>query len=75
MLKKISANVNGGRADALACADPEARTPIGVSEIIHLAGNTALSWYLHRSPALSKLLLDERQAMLSNSDEEFQDIE
>ena len=28
---KISASVDGGRAEGLECADPGARTPIGVS--------------------------------------------
>ena len=27
----ISSGVDGGRAEGLACADPEARTPIGAS--------------------------------------------
>ena len=31
MCRKISASVNGGRAEGLACADPGARTPIGAS--------------------------------------------
>ena len=31
MCRKISASVNGGRAERLACADPGARAPIGAS--------------------------------------------
>jgi hypothetical protein len=30
---KISASVDGGRAEGLACADPRARSPIGASGI------------------------------------------
>ena len=31
LVPKISASVDGGRAEGLACADPGARTPIGAS--------------------------------------------
>ena len=34
MRRKISAHVNGGRAEGLACADPVARTPIGAIRIL-----------------------------------------
>ena len=35
---KISAHVDGGRAEGLACTDPGARTPIGVSGNLDCCG-------------------------------------
>ena len=46
---KISAIVDGGPAEGLACADPGARTPIGASGICFLyvfAGNANLAFYI-----------------------------
>ena len=40
MCRKISASVDGGRAEGLACADPGARTPIGASGNVIIINNS-----------------------------------
>ena len=34
--RKLSAHVDGGRAEGLSCADPGARTPIGMSRFVKI---------------------------------------
>ena len=52
MRRKISASVDGGRAEGLACADPGARTPIGgsVNSFSSLSGVLFMEMTVERYP-------------------------
>ena len=45
--RKISAHVDGGRAEGLACADPIARIPIGACRVTLIVTFLNFSWISH----------------------------